>query len=279
MFTRPGGAFNATLSAGAAARCARSRRRAVLLNGDFADSVGNDQEIHDLFVSSVLWAAENGGGYIGELEGATAGLSANGDGQPALNFIAGTAGASQFTGNSSTLNITAAGTGHPVLDNVTLPHTSEDIEFAALVTGAEPATVLARYSNGNPAILATAGANRPPVATDAAVTVAEDGSVSIVLAGTDPDGDPLTITVTGPARSRVIRRRRLHTGAELPRAGLDRVHRRRRQGRDRHGDDRDHGDAGERSACLLAGLVRRARGRAAQRDTRLHRCRRCDAEL
>ena len=85
-----------------------------------------------------------------------------------------------------------------MLDNVTLPHTSEDIEFAALVTGAEPATVLARYSNGNPAILATAGANRPPVATDAAVTVAEDGSVSIVLAGTDPDGDPLTITVTGP---------------------------------------------------------------------------------
>ena len=155
MFTRPGGAFNATLSAGAAAQVRAFTRRAVLLNGDFADSVGNDQEIHDLFVSSVLWAAENGGGYIGELEGATAGLSANGDGQPALNFIAGTAGASQFTGNASTLNVTAAGTGHPVLDNVTLPHTAEDIEFAALVTGAAAPTVLARYaSNDNPAILA-----------------------------------------------------------------------------------------------------------------------------
>ena len=124
MFTRPGGAFNATLSAAAAAQVRAFTRRAVLLNGDFADSVGNDQEIHDLFVSSVLWAAENGGGYIGELEGATAGLSANGDGQPALNLIAGTAGASQFTGNSSTLTITAAGADHPVLDNVTLPHTS-----------------------------------------------------------------------------------------------------------------------------------------------------------
>ena len=136
MFTRPGGAFNATLSAGAAAQVRAFTRRAVLLNGDFADAVGSDQEIHDLFVSSVLWAAEDGGGYIGELEGATAGLSANGDGQPALNLIAGTAGASQFTGNSSTLTVTAAGTGHPVLDNVTLPHTAEDIEFAAPVTGA-----------------------------------------------------------------------------------------------------------------------------------------------
>ena len=38
MFTRPGGAFNATLSAGAAAQVRAFTRRAVLLNGDFADS-------------------------------------------------------------------------------------------------------------------------------------------------------------------------------------------------------------------------------------------------
>ena len=279
IFTRPGGAFNATLSAAAAARVVAFTNRAVLLNGDFADAVGADQEIHDLYVSSVLWAAANGGGYIGELEGATAGLSANGDGQPALNFIAGTAGASQFTGNSSTLTVTAAGSGHPVLDNVTLPHTNEDIEFAALVSGAEPATVLARYANGNPAILATAGANRPPVATDAAVSVPEDGSVSIVLAGTDPDGDPLTITVTTPPAHGIVRQRRLHARTELPRPGLDRVHGRRRQGRHRHGDDLDHGDIGERSARLLAGRVLGACERAAHRNTGLHRRRRRDAQL
>ena len=166
-----------------------------------------------------------------------------------------------------------------MLDNVTLPHTSEDIEFAALVTGAEPATVLARYSNGNPAILATAGANGPPVATDAAVTVAEDGSVSIVLAGTDPDGDPLTITVTVMSAYWSI-----VAGVYTPAPnyhGLDSIEFTVDDGRGGTdtGDDRDHGDAGERPACLLAGLVRRARGRAAQRDTRLHRRRRCDAEL
>ena len=78
IFTRPGGAFNATLSTGAAAQVRAFTRRAVLLNGDFADGVGSDLEIRDLYVSSVLWAAENGGGYIGELEGATAGLTPTG---------------------------------------------------------------------------------------------------------------------------------------------------------------------------------------------------------
>ena len=42
IFTRPGGAFNATLSTDAAVQVRAFTRRAVLLNGDFADSVGND---------------------------------------------------------------------------------------------------------------------------------------------------------------------------------------------------------------------------------------------
>jgi Ca2+-binding RTX toxin-like protein len=170
--------------------------RAVLLNGDFADSVATDGEIRDLFLSSVRWAGENGGGYVGELEGATAGLTSNGDGQPALDFVDGSAAPTQFTANSSTFEVAPAGTGHPVLDNVALPHTSDDMEFAAAITGADPATVLATYDNGNPAILATVDPNRPPVATDASVTTAEDTPVSIALEGTDPDGDPVTATVT-----------------------------------------------------------------------------------
>src|SRR3954468_18251856 len=155
VFTRNGIAFNSVLSAGAAAEVRAFTRRAVLLNGDFADGVASDQEIRDLFVSSVRWAGEHGGGYVGELEGATAGLSANADGQPALNFLAGSATASSFSGLSSTLVVTPAGVGHPVLDGVTLPHASSDINFAAGVTGAQDAQVLARYaSNNSPAILA-----------------------------------------------------------------------------------------------------------------------------
>src|SRR3954454_16298682 len=155
VFTRNGIAFNPTLSAGAAAQVRAFTRRAVLLNGDFADNLAADQERQDLFVSSVRWAGEHGGGYVGELEGATAGLASNGDGQPALNFLAGSAGASSFIGLNSTIVVTPAGVGHPVLDGVSLPHSSGDVNFAASVTGASAPQVLARYqSNDNPAILA-----------------------------------------------------------------------------------------------------------------------------
>ncbi|MGH9279512.1 MAG: Ig-like domain-containing protein, partial [Acidimicrobiales bacterium] len=42
--------------------------------------------------------------------------------------------------------------------------------------------------------------NRPPVATDQAVATDEDAPVAVTLAGTDPDGDPLTFSVvSGPA--------------------------------------------------------------------------------
>jgi hypothetical protein len=40
--------------------------------------------------------------------------------------------------------------------------------------------------------------NRAPVAEDAAVTVAQDGTVAVTLAASDPDGDPLTFSVTDP---------------------------------------------------------------------------------
>src|SRR3954470_4098043 len=73
VFTRNGIAFNPVLSSAAAAQVRAFTRRAVLLNGDFADAVGSDQEIKDLYLSSVRWTGEHGGGYIGELEGATAG--------------------------------------------------------------------------------------------------------------------------------------------------------------------------------------------------------------
>jgi hypothetical protein len=40
--------------------------------------------------------------------------------------------------------------------------------------------------------------NRAPVAEDAALTVAQDGTLAVALAASDPDGDPLTFSVTDP---------------------------------------------------------------------------------
>src|SRR3954454_17687208 len=155
VFTRNGIAFNPVLSAGAAAQVRAFTKRAVLLNGDFADGLNSDQEIKDLYLSSVRWAGEHGGGYIGELQGATAGLKANADGQPALNLLAGTAAASTFAGSSATIVETPAGQQSPVLDGVALPHSSSDLQFAAQISGAAEPQVLARYqANNNPAILA-----------------------------------------------------------------------------------------------------------------------------
>src|SRR4051794_25872582 len=156
LFTRNGIAFNPVLSAGAAAQVRAFTKRAVLLNGDFADGVASDPEIHDLFASSVRWAGEHGGGYVGELEGATAGLASNGDGQPALNFLAGSATASTFSGLTNSIAATPAGASHPALDDVALPHSSSDVNFMAQISGAPASKVLARYvSNNNPAILAS----------------------------------------------------------------------------------------------------------------------------
>src|SRR3954468_13349073 len=133
VFTRNGIAFNGVLSDAAAAQVRAFTKRAVLLNGDFADGLSSDQEIKDLYVSSVRWAGEHGGGYIGELEGATAGLAGNADGQPVLNFLPGSATASSFSGLSTTIVATAAGANHPVLDNVSLPHASSDLNFQASI--------------------------------------------------------------------------------------------------------------------------------------------------
>ena len=66
VFTRNNIAFNNVLSSAAAAQVRAYTKRAVLLNGDFADGLNSDQEIKDLYVSSVRWAGEHGGGRSGD---------------------------------------------------------------------------------------------------------------------------------------------------------------------------------------------------------------------
>lgn len=43
--------------------------------------------------------------------------------------------------------------------------------------------------------------NRPPVAVSQRLAVAPGASIAVTRSGTDPDGDPLTLTVTHPSRS------------------------------------------------------------------------------
>ena len=82
-------------------------------------------------------------------------MTTNGDGQPALNLIAGTAGASQFTGNPPRSPSPPPAPAIPCSTTSPSP-TPPKTSIRRPVTGAAAPTVLARYaSNDNPAILAT----------------------------------------------------------------------------------------------------------------------------
>jgi hypothetical protein len=53
-------------------------------------------------------------------------------------------------------------------------------------------------SNEATVSVSVAGANQPPVAQDQSVTTAEDTQKAIVLAATDPDGNPVTFAIVTP---------------------------------------------------------------------------------
>src|SRR3954469_13384204 len=91
VYTRAGFSLGQTLSQAAADNVKAYVRRTVLLNGDFADAVPADAEVTDLVLNSVKWAAATHHGYVGEFNGAFAGLSSNGSGLRALDLVGGSA--------------------------------------------------------------------------------------------------------------------------------------------------------------------------------------------
>src|SRR3954453_8007436 len=112
VYTRDGFSLGQTLSPAAADNVKAYVRRTVLLNGDFADAVPADAEVTELVRNSVEWAAATHHGYVGEFNGAFAGLTSNGSGLRALNLVGGSA--SGFTGSGiGTIAATPAGAGPP----------------------------------------------------------------------------------------------------------------------------------------------------------------------
>src|SRR4051794_28254578 len=155
VYTRDGFSLGASLSQAAADNVKAYVRRTVLLNGDFADAVPADAEVTDLVRNSVAWAAATHHGYVGEFNGAFAGLTSNGSGLRALDLVGGSA--SGFTGSGiGTIAATPAGAGHPVLAGVALPRDPADEDVGAIVSGVAASKVLARYTaNNNPAVIAS----------------------------------------------------------------------------------------------------------------------------
>lgn len=178
VYTRDGASFGTPLSAAAAANVQSFvTGNRVAFIGDFADGIG-DPSIDQLWTNAIDFVAASGNGYIGEFIGGVAALEANLEGTPALGLFAGSAGSLGFGTGGSDLELLDAGGGlSPVLlAGLTLPFDPVGIEYGAVVTGADADAVVARFTGGNPAILALEGR-----AGDAVVPL--PGALPLLLSG------------------------------------------------------------------------------------------------
>jgi hypothetical protein len=166
-YTRNDGSFGSPLSAAASANVAAyvgPFGNVVLFNSDIFDELSfptpTTPNTQVLIANAVGFATSSGHGFIGEFRGATAALTANGDGYTPLGLITGVAGSMQGGGgdSGSSMNLTAAGSGHAVTAGVAFPYNPGEVEFGAEITGVDANLVLAVYDSGNPAIIARGAA-------------------------------------------------------------------------------------------------------------------------
>jgi len=171
VYTRADGSFGSPLSAAASANVAAfvNSGPSVLFNGDWFDELSfatpTTPKTQQVISNAIAFALNGGHGFIGELGGAVAGLTSNVSGYPALNLITGaaTTEVSGFGGGAGgAVNLTSAGSVHPITAGVAFPYTPDDVEFGATISGAAASNVLAVYDNGNAAILATSGVAAVP---------------------------------------------------------------------------------------------------------------------
>lgn len=158
IYTRDGFSFGSGLSAAAAANVKDFVvGNVVLFNGDFQDDIG-DPNTDLLFNNALAYVLSGGpGGYIGEYRGSFAAFSSNDDGNNPIGLVNGHAGVSGFGqgGSDGDVQVTSAGLASGVTGGVTFPYNPGAVEFGAAVDGVNPDKVLARFDNGNPAIVAS----------------------------------------------------------------------------------------------------------------------------
>jgi hypothetical protein len=159
VHTRDGFSFGQSLSAAAAANVKSFvTGNVVLFAGDFADDVGtaNTDTLFNNALGYVLGGS--GKGYIGEFNGALAAYASNTNGYTPIGLIQGTAGVLGFGLGGSSGSITAVGTS-PITSGVTFPYNPGAVEYGFSQTGYNPNAVVAQFSDGTPAILASSIGN------------------------------------------------------------------------------------------------------------------------
>lgn len=158
IYTRDGYSFGEGLSSSAAANVkSYVTGNVVLFNGDFQDDIGFANT--DLLFTNALnfILGGSGKGYLGEYRGAFAAYASNDDGNNPIGLVNGHSGPSGWAQGGSNLDIdlTSYGAVHSVTAGVIFPYDPDAVEFGAALSGENPTAVLARFANGNAAIIAS----------------------------------------------------------------------------------------------------------------------------
>ena len=158
VYTRDGDSFGSGLSVAAAANVkSYVTGNVVLFNGDFQDDIGfaNTDLLFTNALSFILGGS--GKGYLGEFRGAFAAYASNDDGNNPIGLVNGHSGPAGYAAGGSDLDIdlTSYGATHSVTAGVVFPYDPAAVEFGAALSGENPTAVLARFANGNAAIIAS----------------------------------------------------------------------------------------------------------------------------
>jgi hypothetical protein len=158
IYTRDGSSFGQSLSVAAASNVkSYVQGNVVLFNGDFQDDIGHAPQTNQLFNQALAYVLGNPkGGYIGEYIGSFSAFASNDDGRNPIGLINGHSSVSGYNqgGSDGDVEITPYGNVSPITSGVSFPYNPGAVEFSAQVTNVNPAQVLARFSNGNAAIIA-----------------------------------------------------------------------------------------------------------------------------
>lgn len=158
VYTRDGYSFGESLSVAAATNVKNFvTGNVVLFNGDFQDDIGGAPQTDQLFNQALAYVlSNNAGGYIGEYIGSFSAFSSNEDGRNPIGLIDGNSGISGYKqgGSDGDVEVTAFGLTSPITSGVAFPYNPGAVEYSAAVSNVNPAQVLARFSNGNAAIIA-----------------------------------------------------------------------------------------------------------------------------
>lgn len=158
IYTRNGTSFGQGLSVTAAANVkSYVTGNVVLFNGDFQDDIGvaNTNLLFNNALDFILGGS--GKGYLGEYRGAFAAYASNDDGNNPIGLVNGHSGPSGYAQGGSNLdvNLTSYGAAHSITASVVFPYDPAAVEYGAALSGENPTAVLARFANGNAAIIAS----------------------------------------------------------------------------------------------------------------------------